>query len=580
MKTRKRSVKGGVIPNMLFDNTTYTLNEVGQVIREIIAPRGLSPNRQRFLEEAAVKYGWLWVLANHSMGNGLHVSNPPPPILEGQRYPPELLNNHYLNVAQCREIRRTRSGQYEHPFMNDMVEVGSPQHARILKECARIDGFQESGDIAQNIDMSDAQKLPENIKTKLHTLAQTVRERQKAYDTRYPWRSDECEPLQRKPSFKPQYESWSATFPRLKSVSFVTQTPKWKTEEVVIKNHFNNVTLPFLKRNGLMHEFDKFKKDWFDAQCNYIKNLPIYDLLTTRVYTYYGDELANNMMRNKVDKYSEENPSWSVQILQPQVVTWFHTLKPSECIDFDNKDVQDAIALSRKVSDNTATQDDRDKLFNNIPYKLLRTSFSKRMIRQFIKDMQRIILAAPKIPSEMVLYRGVKSPFYQLKSHKGNYKNEGFVSTSLNIDAAAMFLADEPEALQDDDLFSSSDDNDTSSSSGGAKNKGRKRFGKCKRVGGTETSLCCMQRLKVLSKTSALLLLPISQVNNEFEIVLPVGMTFVLHNGRKNMYRQIDPHDTCYANGYFVQVTDATVSPVVRAELPSSPSGSASKNAI
>lgn len=426
-----------------------------------------------------------------------------------------------------------------------------------VHEVGRI---QESDDIAQ--------RLPENMKTKLRTLAQNVRERQKAYDTRYPWRSDECEPLRRKPLFKPQYESWIATFPRLKSVSFVTQTPKWKTEEVVIKNHFNNVTLPFLKRNGLMHEFDKFKKEWFDAQCNYIKNLPIYDLLTIRVYTYYGDELANNMMRNKVDKYSEENPSWPLQILQPQVMTWFHTLKPSECIDFDHKDMQDAIALSRKVFDNTATQDDRDKLFNNIPYKLVRTSFTKRMIRQFIKDMQRIILAAPKIPSEMVLYRGVKSPFYQLKSHKGNYKNEGFVSTSLNIDAAAMFLAEEPEALQDDDLFSSSDD-DTSSSSGGAKKKR-------KRVGGTETSLCCMQRLKVLSKTSALLLLPISQVNNEFEVVLPVGMTFVLHNGRKNMYRQIDPHDTCYANGYFVQVTDATVSPVVRAELPTSPSASPS----
>lgn len=393
--------------------------------------------------------------------------------------------------------------------------------------------------------------LSQFVKNRLNSAARAVRERQTALDAA----DKECAQATQISALRPQKDERTILYNRIQRIAFLTNQATWgQNAKHKITNTWNNITEPYLNKHGLMHDFSKLDLDWIRDQCDYLKSLPLYDLVTVRNYTVHGDVLANSMMRRAFDGYVGE-----LQALEPQLLTYFHTITPSECSDIGDPDVMEAIKLSKNFSSGMLALNDKIKLVGKIRIvaasEKIQPSFFRRIIKIFINDLQRVIMNAPPVPKGAILYRGVKSPFYQLKSKKGVYKNEGFVSTSLSIDSAARFLERSP-------VFKTS--KYSNDSSGGHR-----------RVGGMKQEpTCCMQRLNVRAGTRALVMFPVSNFPWEIEVLLPTGTTFLLHNGRKTMYRQTTSRDTCFEKGYFVQVTDATVIPdVVSATSPSASKG-------
>lgn len=89
---------------------------------------------------------------------------------------------------------------------------------------------------------------------------------------------------------------------------------------------------------------------------------------------------------------------------------------------------------------------------------------------------------------------------------------------------------------------------------------------------------CCLQEIRVLPNTPALIMFPISTLWYEMEVVLPEGVTFHLLNGRQNRYRQREGNDACLVKGDHMQVTYAIASPIIHpTALPGSKSQSTSR---
>ena len=144
------------------------------------------------------------------------------------------------------------------------------------------------------------------------------------------------------------------------------------------------------------------------------------------------------------------------------------------------------------------------------------------LINIFISDIERIILKAPTIRKNMIVYRGVRGDFYLRGAHDGLYKNHGFVSTSLDIDIAKEFQ--KPENKLD----------------------------------GNKT--CCIQRIQLLKGTKTVFLLPISTYPEEKEILINSGSIYHIKEAKTLKWFYKFPYtastDICFNDIYDVNVSD------------------------
>jgi hypothetical protein len=285
---------------------------------------------------------------------------------------------------------------------------------------------------------------------------------------------------------------------------------------------FNNYSLRNIlykhmtNKKDIMYFENLVNSDWLKEMNNYVSNLSTKYLYTMVGYTYYGDVVANNYMRNTLSetKFMED-------LKNVAIWTTYHPLF-YQAIDLIRK-TDDISSILSKPDASSVTKVMTLLKNVNLPinevYVNLRKNatlfsydkFWKSVIQAFIDDLNRIIMNAPPIKTTMVVYRGSKDSYY-LKGNVGHvYKTDSFVSTSLDLQSALNF------------------------------SKGT----------------CCFKRITLLPGTRVLMLAGISHFQNEIEFLLSTKSQFYLTNEKRYISR--DTTNLCPNKKTDILVTDAVV---------------------
>lgn len=316
---------------------------------------------------------------------------------------------------------------------------------------------------------------------------------------------------------------------------------------------FNNYNGKFLAKQSVFNTVT-YDEEWISAQLDYIYNLPNYDLMTLKGYTHVGDVMANSYLRESLDlkKLSAFHTEFVSNVynyfpLYFQLDKLIMQHKGDLHKLFDSKHYHERVHRMSKVPDergvlkSVATVKEWLDIFkahchtlkNSLKYSVLVPLWGylthdawMQIIKMFIDDITRIIAASPMISKPTILYRGVSSDYYLKGAVKGIYKNNGFVSTSLDIDVAKAF---------------------------------QKMY-----VNDKEKHACCIQRILILKKTPCLLLLPISSYPEEKEVLLQNESVYVVQSKKsmKTFYKNPDDAsiNLCFNDVYNLNVTDIVLS--------------------
>jgi hypothetical protein len=313
---------------------------------------------------------------------------------------------------------------------------------------------------------------------------------------------------------------------------------------------FNNYNGKFLLKNSVFNNI-MFDDEWITTQLNYVYSLEAYDLFTLKGYTYRGDVLANNLLRGALTDTRTANDEFvqgvhiKVQDLFPlyfQMEGLFRNmiahdklmeifrgdtkLKVSRIKKIVSEKIPKVVSISEWVTylaTNFNTLKHSEKYSILVPlWSHLKDEVFINLINKFISDVERIILKAPTIRKNMIVYRGVRGDFYLRGAHDGIYKNQGFISTSLDIDIAKEFQ--KPENKLD----------------------------------GNKT--CCIQRIQLLKGTKTVFLLPVSTYPEEKEILINSGSIYHIKEAKTLKWFYKFPYtastDICFHDIYDVNVSD------------------------
>jgi hypothetical protein len=316
---------------------------------------------------------------------------------------------------------------------------------------------------------------------------------------------------------------------------------------------FNNYNGKFLVKQSVFNTV-MYDEEWIRSQLEYIYSLPKHDLMTLKGYTYGGDVMANNYLRGTLNERKTSN--FQVEFMNSiymyfplyfQLERYFtkHADKLQKL--FEKKHLEQKVHRMTKVPDergllkSVATISEWLDIFkshhhtmkHSLKYSLLIPLWGYithdaciQVIKLFIEDLTRILDSAPMLSKPTILYRGVSSDYYLKGAVKGVYQNNGFVSSSLDIDIAKAF---QKMNLEPD-----------------------------------KPSNCCIQRILVLKKSPCLLMLPISSYPEEKEVLLQNESIYVIQSKKtmKTFYKH--PHDAglnlCFNDVYNVNVTDIVLS--------------------
>ncbi len=265
--------------------------------------------------------------------------------------------------------------------------------------------------------------------------------------------------------------------------------------------------------------------EWIEKTSKYIKNLSIKDLYTIKSYTFNGDKMINSFIRdNQIIKTNRQDTI-------PTFFQMIDVIKQTDDIDsiidktsymYNNPQVIPVInKLKGKEKDKMSLNDWLYAL--KIIKSILIDEFYKVVLSKYKADLNKIIKEAPPLTKKLVVYRGVKDDYFLKKNTKGFYKNEGFISTSMAINVSKSFI----------NLYY----NDNTS--------------------------CCLKRITLLPGTKAIFLAGVSQIPEEYEVLLPSDSVYYLMNGKKTLkhyHHNIDPTPIiCEEQTSNIMVTDVVV---------------------
>lgn len=333
---------------------------------------------------------------------------------------------------------------------------------------------------------------------------------------------------------------------KIESLNFKKQ--KFITQNINgISLEFNNYSLRNLLYKGISNDITYFEDiidhDWLSSMNNYIYNLSTKDLYTLIGYTFYGDILANNYMRNKLDINAFNKDLLDLQKWIIYYPIFFQALEYIENITDINKIIKigkksnitipkdnyttiiiakfgnqlNVIDIIKLLKNKSVPISEKYMLMYIISSYLSFTEFWEYIIQNYIKDLNNIIKKAPPLKKTLIVYRGVKNDYYlKVPSNPDNkskhiYKTNSFVSTSVNLGSALRFTGKQ----------------------------------------------CCFKRITLLPGTHTLLLAGISKFINEFEILLGSESMFYITKAKAFIPKITT--DMCNEKNNQITVTDMVV---------------------
>ncbi len=190
---------------------------------------------------------------------------------------------------------------------------------------------------------------------------------------------------------------------------------------------------------------------WFVKQDMYIKALPMYDLYTMYAYTNGGAFTTGNYSRGILDYepfITKMHTAWQWDkhrfAFAPQVITVLRR----DGVEHVHRYIVDPTdqLLTKLTTLKTIAIEQAFQLCRDIAVEFKFTkAFVDELMKQGIADLNRIIDNSPVIEHEMVVFHGCKDDFIHPK--RGMlYKNQGFVSTTMDIRTAKYFMSGSPTA--------------------------------------------------------------------------------------------------------------------------------------
>jgi hypothetical protein len=309
---------------------------------------------------------------------------------------------------------------------------------------------------------------------------------------------------------------------------------------------FNNYNGRFMVNNSIFNTI-MYDNTWLMEQLNYVYKLSLHDTFTLKGYTYNGDVFANNYLRGTLDKkkFKKSNSEYIEQITQyfPMFMQVNKLIsKTHDDSIFSVDEQRTKVHRMTKIQSNilkpsasihewmevleTKTLKLSERYSIIIPlWSCFTDAFREKVLKLFIDDLMNIIVNAPTNSKTMVVYRGVRNNFYLKNSNQDIYKNIGFVSTSLDIEIAKEFQR--PVVPEDDPK-------------------------------------CCIQRVLLPKGTHSIVLFPLSNFQDEKEVLLPTGVLYKLYKKKVltsfYRYQENASTDLCFNNIVKVNVSDIILS--------------------
>lgn len=316
-----------------------------------------------------------------------------------------------------------------------------------------------------------------------------------------------------------------------------------------IFKEYNNFNQEFIKSFSLENSLD-IDVQWLQEQIDYIYNLPKYDLFTMKGYTQYGDVQVNSFLRNVVEWKKTRYMNKDLQSTYDYFPLYFqldklmtHTItkhgklgvysmfnQPERTriklfITRTKNSIPKSSTLGNYIeliTNNYYTWDHSDRYIVLVSlWSMMHDFVYGKVIDLFHEDLSRIILNSPPLTKDIYVYRGVRNDFYLKGAKDGLYKNIGYVSTSLDIEKAQFFQR----------LNQKNDDQE-----------------------------CCIQRIRLVKGTKALLMMLVSQYGDEKEVLLNHGSTYKIIKPKVDKFFYNKPYekayDICHKDTYKVNVSD------------------------
>ncbi len=407
--------------------------------------------------------------------------------------------------------------------------------SKTLKKTLRDELIKLSTTIAvQPNQVISTKDIPEDVKNRIHKFVEEWKKKKEAefideHHTKY------CK-TKKLTDLKKPIVNWSASIqlpiqrlksnPSVFSLQLLNNSKQTFNLEHITGTSFKfnnysirNILYKNIKDSVSTYIENSIDIEWLGQMNEYIKNLPTKDIFTMIGYTFYGDTVANNFLRKKLNKTTflqdlETYDKWwyAYYPLFFQALEEINNVQQVETLLKDKKDINlnitqspsygividKSLIGSRKITEllqiiknNKLKISDYYMLVYFIGRYLSYETFWAKVIARYIRDLDNIINNAPPLTKPLIVYRGVKDDYY-LKGKEGFvYTTNSFISTSINLESALKFAG----------------------------------------------PLCCFKRITLLPGTRTLLMAGISKFLNEIEFLLGTSCKFYITKEKRFISR-------------------------------------------
>jgi hypothetical protein len=195
----------------------------------------------------------------------------------------------------------------------------------------------------------------------------------------------------------------------------------------------------------------------------YQKGLNYAELLTLHTYTYQGDVLMNNYLRNSFDvnKYKEHvkkgktdyNTTYFplfipfIKILKDNIDNVMEILNPEILLASRKKFVKQIKMKKELFLTDFKEIKNKGALYQFIVKNALMLSDESiiEAVSSLCKILQTVIDNAPPVKKKMIVYRGSNDYYFDKDIRNIFYKNMGFVSSSIDKSSAFSFTVEQTD---------------------------------------------------------------------------------------------------------------------------------------
>lgn len=290
--------------------------------------------------------------------------------------------------------------------------------------------------------------------------------------------------------------------------------------------YFNN----YNQTNALNLFYKNFEvpEEWVISTNQYLQSLSTYDKFTILGYSYHSFDYINTYLRGLMDEPKLKRLIQKHKTITKYIFPFFsqvYFLLPQAEIPKDQEKTKIVIRSETKTLltwFNGLQKMNKSDAYNILlhiqeyfPY-----SFWVQVMDLFASDLKRIIDGSPPLTKTLTIYRGVKDDYFLKGSKDKFYKNNTFVSCSLNPYHSLTYVP----------------------------------------------KTCCLKRISILPGSRVLLMAGLSHYN-EYEVVLNVDSIFYIHQKKKHsVYKKENEavRDLCFNTSKYskrkVELVDIIVS--------------------